>query len=215
MSGAVHNAGASNNSPIAPRGFVKICGMTDERAVEAALDAGADAIGFVFAPSVRRVSPQQAAQLARPARGRALCVAVTQHPPRDLLDEVFGTFGPDVLQTDALDFQTIALPAGVQGWRVLRGDLAPTPGERVLFEGPRSGTGRTADWSLAGQWAQRCELILAGGLSPDNVLDAVRAVRPFGVDVSSGVEEAPGRKSPARIADFVKTARAAFAGAAQ
>jgi phosphoribosylanthranilate isomerase len=192
-------------------GFVKICGMTDARAVEAALDAGADAIGFVFAPSVRRVSPAEAAQLARPARGRALCIAVTQHPDEALLQEVFGQFGPDVLQTDAPDFDGIRLPAGVQGWRVLRGEAEPPAGVRVLFEGPRSGTGRTADWSLAARLATRCELILAGGLSPQNVAEAVRSVRPFGVDVSSGVEESPGRKDPARIVDFVRTARAAFA----
>lgn len=196
-------------------GFVKICGMTDARAVEAALEAGADAIGFVFAPSVRQVSPAQAAELARPARGRALCVAVTQHPERSLLDAVFGQFGPDVLQTDSADFDRIRLPLGMLGWHVLRGDAEPMAGSRVVFEGPRSGTGRTADWQLAARLAPRCELILAGGLSPDNVADAVRTVRPFGVDVSSGVEEAPGRKDPARIADFVRTARAAFAGAAQ
>lgn len=196
-------------------GFVKICGMTDARAVEAALDAGADAIGFVFAPSVRRVSPAQAAQLARPARGRALCVAVTRHPDDALLQEVFSQFGPDVLQTDAPDFDGIGLPGGVQGWHVLRGDAEPPAGARVLFEGPRSGTGLVADWTLAARLALRCELILAGGLSPQNVADAVRSVRPFGVDVSSGVEESPGRKDPARIADFVRTARAAFASAAQ
>ena len=192
-------------------GFVKICGMTDARAVEAALDAGADAIGFVFAPSVRRVSPAEAAQLARPARGRALCVAVTQHPDEALLQQVFSQFGPDVLQTDALDFNVIDLPAGVQGWPVLRGDVQPPTGVRLLFEGPRSGTGLTADWTLAARLATRCEMILAGGLSPQNVAEAVRSVRPFGVDVSSGVEESPGRKDPARIADFVRTARAAFA----
>jgi phosphoribosylanthranilate isomerase len=195
-------------------GFVKICGMTDARAVEAALAAGADAIGFVFAPSVRRVSPSEAAQLARPARGRALCVAVTQHPEPGLLDEIFGQFSPDVLQTDAPDLESIRLPAGMQGWPVLRGEAGPPSGARVLFEGPRSGTGRTADWTLAARLAPRCELILAGGLSVDNVAEAVRVVRPFGVDVSSGVEEAPGRKDPARIADFVRTARAAFAGVA-
>jgi phosphoribosylanthranilate isomerase len=191
-------------------GFVKICGMTDARAVEAALEAGADAIGFVFAPSVRRVSPAQAARLARPARGRALCVAVTQHPDDALLQEVFGQFGPDVLQTDAPDFDGLRLPVGV-----LRAEAEPPVGVRVLFEGPRSGTGKTADWSLAARLVARCELILAGGLSPHNVADAVRSVRPFGVDVSSGVEDSPGRKDPARIAEFVRTARAAFASAAQ
>jgi phosphoribosylanthranilate isomerase len=199
--------------------FVKICGMTDARAVGAALEAGADAIGFVFAPSVRQVTPAQAQQLAQPARGRALCVAVTQHPDAGLMAEVFATFRPDVWQSDLPDLAGIAAPANVATWPVLRG--APTaavtaslqPAQRVLFEGPRSGTGRVADWSAARALAGHCALILAGGLAPANVAEAVAAVQPFGVDVSSGVEEAPGRKSPALIADFVSRARAAFARA--
>ena len=192
-------------------GFVKICGMTDARAVQAALEAGADAIGFVFAPSVRQVSPQEAAQLAAPARGRALCVAVTQHPSAALLNSIFSLFKPDVLQTDVEDLSGIALPEGVSSWPVLRGvPLDPTPG-RVLFEGPRSGTGKVADWSAARTLAKNCQLILAGGLSPANVSEAIASVRPFGVDVSSGVEEAPGQKSRALIGSFVAAARAAFA----
>ncbi|MGC4029110.1 MAG: phosphoribosylanthranilate isomerase [Steroidobacteraceae bacterium] len=197
--------------------FVKVCGMTDARAVQAALACGADAIGFVFAPSVRRVTPAQALELARPARGRALCVAVTQHPAPELLEEVFRTFAPDVLQTDHGDLAGIELPSGVTAWPVLRG--APTADAvsglgtrpRLLFEGPRSGTGQVADWSAARALAGRCELILAGGLSPANVGEAIAGVRPFGVDVSSGVEESPGRKSPALIESFVSRARAAFA----
>ena len=195
-------------------GFVKICGMTDAVAVEAALRAGADAIGFVFAPSVRRMMPVDAARLARPARGRALCVAVTQHPDAATLQAVFAEFAPDVLQTDAEDLAQIALPAGVRAWPVLRGAGTPAPGARVLFEGPRSGTGRTADWSTAARLARGCELILAGGLSEANVAAAIEDVRPFGVDVSSGVEAAPGRKDPALVKSFVKAARAAFARAA-
>jgi phosphoribosylanthranilate isomerase len=77
----------------------------------------------------------------------------------------------------------------------------------VLFEGPVSGTGTTADWSSALSLARRCDVILAGGLTPANVADAVRIVAPFGVDVSSGVERAPGIKDPARIAEFVRNAR--------
>jgi phosphoribosylanthranilate isomerase len=198
-------------------GFIKICGMTDERAVSAAMAAGADAIGFVFAPSVRKVTPAQAAQLARPARGRVLCVAVTQHPSGELLEEILGTFRPDVLQTDHEDLADLVLPAGVARWPVLRGAPAAQatasllPQQRVLFEGPKSGTGRVADWSAARTLAARCELILAGGLSPANVGEAVEAVCPFGVDVSSGVEESPGRKSPALIEQFVNRAREAFA----
>jgi len=192
--------------------LVKICGMTDARAVSAALAAGADAIGFVFAPSVRQVTPEQAAALARPARGRALCVAVTQHPSAALLQDVFTVFGPDVLQTDQPDFAGITLPAGVAAWPVLRATAASIP-PRILFEGPRSGTGNVADWTAARALAARTELILAGGLSPANVAQAVAAVHPFGVDVSSGVEEAPGRKDPALIESFVSRAREAFARA--
>lgn len=199
--------------------FVKICGMTDERAVAAALDARVDAIGFVFAPSVRQVTPARAAQLAHPARGRVLCVAVTQHPDRALMEEIFATFRPDVWQSDAGDLADISVPDGTAIWPVLRGAqpqgamASLRASQRILFEGPKSGTGKVADWSAARELALRCELILAGGLSPANVAEAIDAVAPFGVDVSSGVEEAPGRKSPALIDDFVSRARAAFARA--
>jgi phosphoribosylanthranilate isomerase len=194
-------------------GFVKICGITDAAAVDAALQAGADAIGFVFAPSVRQVTPARASELARPARGRALCVAVTLHPRQQDVDAILAGFAPDVLQTDAADFAALVLPQSLARVPVLRAADASLPADalRVLFEGPRSGTGRLADWEAATRLAARCELILAGGLSPDNVADAVAQVRPFGVDVSSGVETSPGRKDAARINRFVATARAAFA----
>ena len=191
--------------------------MTDARAVEASLAAGADAIGFVFADSVRRVTPQRAAELAGPARGRILCVAVTQHPTAAMLEEIFEVFRPDVLQSDREDFAGVVLPDGVAGWPVLRGAQSGEHiaslrrGQRLLFEGPRSGTGSVADWSAARQVAQHCELILAGGLAPANVEQAILGVHPFGVDVSSGVEEAPGRKASVLIESFVSRARAAFA----
>lgn len=198
-------------------GFIKICGMTDAAAVSAALESGADAIGFVFAPSVRRVTPAQAAALAQPARGRALCVAVTLHSDAALLQQIFAEFQPDVLQTDATDLATTVLPGGMVTWPVLRGTPSSQatsllqPAQRVLFEGPRSGTGQVADWSVAQALAARCELILAGGLTPSNVGDAIDTVHPWGVDVSSGVEVVPGRKGAALIESFVSRARAAFA----
>jgi len=196
-------------------GFIKICGITDAAAVSAALAAGADAIGFVFAPSVRRVTPEEAAELAAPARGRLLCVAVTQHPQPKELAAIFDLFRPDVLQGEATDLETTTLPAGVRALPVLRhgrhARSSASPDNRVLFEGPRSGTGQVADWAVARRLAANCELILAGGLAPDNVGAAIAAVRPFGVDVSSGVEDGPGRKSPQKIVNFVDRARAAFA----
>jgi phosphoribosylanthranilate isomerase len=86
----------------------------------------------------------------------------------------------------------------------------PLP-SRVLMEGARSGTGEKADWARARVLAQRTELVLAGGLDAENVATAIAAVRPFGVDVSSGVEHVPGSKSPERIMDFVAAAREAAA----
>ena len=198
-------------------GFIKICGLTDPRAVEAALAAGADAIGFVFAKSVRQVTPARAAELAAPARGKALCVAVTLHPDAAALAQVFDEFKPDAWQSDLEDMRDIALPAGIAAWPVLRampGQLTASlqrPDQPLLFEGPRSGTGEVANWSTARVLASVHRLILAGGLSPANVAEAIAQVRPFGVDVSSGVEVAPGHKSPALIESFVTTARAAFA----
>jgi phosphoribosylanthranilate isomerase len=196
--------------------LIKVCGMTDARAVEAALAAGADAIGFVFAESVRQVTPAQAAQLAAPARGRALCVAVTLHPDAAQLQQIFAEFRPDVWQSDLDDMRTVEVPAGITTWPVLRalpGLLTASlqrPEQPLLFEGARSGTGKVSDWTSARMLATVHRLILAGGLSPANVADAISHVRPFGVDVSSGVEEAPGRKSPALIESFVTMARAAF-----
>jgi phosphoribosylanthranilate isomerase len=192
--------------------FIKICGLTDEDAVTAALEAGADALGFVFAPSVRRVSPQQAAQLAQPARGRALCVAVMKQPTRTAVEEVLATFAPDWLQLDHGDAASLPVTAPHRLLPVYR-EHEPLPEilpETLLFEGRLSGTGRTADWELARRAATRTRVVLAGGLTADNVAAAIRSVRPWGVDVSSGVESAPGKKSTQRIHHFVAAARTVF-----
>lgn len=191
--------------------WIKICGMTTEDAVEAALRAQVDAIGFVFAESKRRVTPQRAAELAAPARGKLRCIAVTKHPEQRDIDDILAAFRPDILQTDAADLPRLCLPATLELLPVVRaGSVEPKPlPTRVLFEGPVSGTGLPADWTAASQLARRTEVILAGGLSPENVAAAIAEVRPFGVDVSSGVESSPGLKSPERIASFVRSARAA------
>jgi len=193
--------------------WIKICGMTSPAAVEAALEARVDAIGFVFASSVRKLTPGVAATLARPARGRVRCVAVMQHPTQAAVDEVLRTFAPDLLQSDAGDFARLRLPAALETLAVVReGAELPVPlPARILFEGPASGRGRVSDWSLAAALASRTELVLAGGLSEVNVAAAIAQVHPFGVDVSSGVEASPGVKSPAAIARFVAAVRAADA----
>jgi phosphoribosylanthranilate isomerase len=194
--------------------WIKICGMTSEQAVETALQEGADAIGFVFAPSVRQLDPARAAQLALPARGRMRCVAVTLHPSQAAIDQILREFNPDVLQTDHADIAQLQLPSQLAVLPVMRSGVA-LPDRlpaRLLFEGPRSGAGVATDWSQAGSLALRTQLILAGGLTPHNVAAAIAAVRPFGVDVSSGVEATPGQKDPRKIIEFIQAARAAFAG---
>jgi phosphoribosylanthranilate isomerase len=202
--------------------WVKICGLTTRDAVEAAVAAGADAVGFVFAPSKRQVTPALAAQLAQGVPRRIPRVAVMLHPTQSQLDEAWSAFRPDVLQTDVEDLQTLRVPMGLMVMPVVRGgggvgvglkpDLQPKY-RRILFEGPVSGVGSTSDWNGAAQLARTTELVLAGGLNAINVADAIATVRPFGVDVSSGVESAPGIKDPARIHEFVQRARAAANGA--
>jgi phosphoribosylanthranilate isomerase len=193
--------------------WIKICGMTTAAAVSAALEAQVDAIGFVFSDSVRRLTPQTAAALARPARGRLRCVAVVRHPAQSEVDEIVATFKPDLLQTDAADFATLRLPARLTRLPVVRAGarLPAALPARVLFEGPASGTGILSDWNAARILARRTELVLAGGLHSGNVAAALAAVQPFGVDVSSGVEAEPGVKSAAEILKFVAAVATASA----
>lgn len=192
--------------------LVKICGVTTEEGVEAAVAAGADAIGFVFhASSPRNLEPARAAALA--ASVPVLRFAVTRHPSQELVDAVLAAFEPDVWQADAADFEHLRLPAAIQRWPVLRSGAALPPllPEQVLFEAARSGVGERADWAVAAGLARCCSLILAGGLDAGNVAAAVARVRPHGVDVSSGVESRPGIKDPAMIREFIRAARTAVA----
>jgi len=189
--------------------WIKICGMTNSSAVHAAVEAGVNAVGFVFAPSKRQVTSQQAIDYSIKLPSHIARVAVMLHPSRALVDEVLQVFKPDVLQTDWEDIAGLKLPSQLQVLPVLRASKSrPTilP-KRFLFEGPVSGTGETADWTQAAQLAKQSELILAGGLNPTNVGDAIRQAQPFGVDVSSGVESSPGVKDVNKIIEFVNAVR--------
>ena len=192
--------------------WIKICGITTSEAVAAALAAPVDAIGFVFADSPRQLTLEDAVALAAPARGRVRCVAVTRHPSQRHLDDILAGFQPDVLQTDAEDLQLLEVPKQLEllpvfrGWEGPHARLPP----RLLFEGLTSGSGTPCDWTLAQRVARRAQLVLAGGLDPDNVAAAISAVHPFGVDVSSGVEERPGEKIPAEVVRVGAAPRSAF-----
>ncbi len=191
--------------------FVKICGMHSPEAVEAAVAAGADALGFVFAASPREVTPDQAVALCSGVPAHVLRVAVMRHPHKEHWERVIEVFKPNWLQTDADDFRWIKLPAACTPLPVYRDSDAPADSDlpdRLLYEGTHSGSGRVADWDEAGGLARVAEVILAGGLTVDNVGDAIRFVKPWGVDVSSGVERARGEKDPGLIREFVARVRA-------
>jgi phosphoribosylanthranilate isomerase len=195
--------------------WIKICGLRTREAIEAAAEAGANALGFVFhAGSPRNLDPAAARELQRAVPRGLERVAVFLHPAQSLVDEVLAAVGPDWVQADADDLATLRLPAGLRVLPVLRSgrpsaSRATALPPRCLLEGARSGEGERADWRAAAQLARATELVLAGGLDPANVAEAVRAVRPFGLDVSSGVERERGVKDPARIRQFVRAAREA------
>lgn len=197
--------------------LVKICGLSKAEHVRAAIAAGADAVGFVFAESVRRVDPSHAATIAKEVPDTIKRVAVMLHPTNEEWQAVLRDFSPDVLQTDAGDFADLDVPDTVECWPVYREgnkvtgtlDTFNTVSGTFLYEGAKSGQGETVDWSRAAGIAQRGNMILAGGLGAHNVAEAIATVMPFGVDVSSAVESAPGEKDPQMIREFVTAARAA------
>ena len=184
--------------------YVKICGITTAESARVAADAGADAVGFVFAESPRQLSPRVAAEIASDLPGHVEKVAVFLDPGLDEIRGVLEVCDADRVQADA---------DSLVGFRersvmpVLRAAVDGYAGERVLFEGPRSGVGDVADWEAAASMAGSSELVLAGGLDAGNVSTAVSQVRPFGVDVSSGVESRPGAKDQRLIEEFIEAVR--------
>lgn len=191
------------------RVMIKICGIRDPRVLEATVKAGADAVGFVLAPSPRRVSAAEAAALLGRLPGAVHGVVVTRQPDRDELDELLELARPDWLQADAESLEGLELPEGCRSLPVYRNRVPERMPGCLLYEGARSGAGELADWELAAALARQTRLVLAGGLHPGNVAAAIARVRPWGVDVSSGVESAPGVKDIEKIREFIAAVRAA------
>jgi phosphoribosylanthranilate isomerase len=207
---------------------IKICGLTREEDVEAAVAAGADAVGFVFYPRSKRVlTPQRAAQLRRMLPAFVDAVALFVNAADDEVKAVLDQVQPDLLQ-----FHGDESPEACErhGRRYLRAFRVGAPGLETseallkscagygsaagwLFDSHSEGyggSGRAFDWSLLGSASAR-PLVLSGGLHAGNVAAAIAAVRPFAIDVSSGVEAAPGIKSAEKIAQLVAAVRAADA----
>jgi phosphoribosylanthranilate isomerase len=192
--------------------FVKICGLRNAESVATAVNAGANAVGFVFAESVRQVTPAAASAAAQSIPAEVQRVAVMRRPSNDEWQAVLAGFAPDVLQTDAEDFDKLDVPDNVDRWPVIREGSAaasePLP-PVYIYEGANSGVGQKIDWSRAAEVAHNGQMILAGGLTVGNVATAIRTVQPFGVDVSSAVELTPGHKDDELIRQFIGAVRAA------
>ena len=198
--------------------FVKICGITNEDDALFAVAMGADAVGFIFAPSSRQVAAQQVYDITRRLPPEILTVGVfrDEHPQR-VIDTV-NRAGVKAAQLHG--HETVAMVAEVAQqirW-VIKAVVAGGPDAQrvaeyatdlVLVDAPTPGAGQVFDWTLVNQIPAGPRLILAGGLDPDNVAAAVERVRPWGVDVASGVERSPGRKDPLKVKAFIERARAA------
>jgi phosphoribosylanthranilate isomerase len=196
--------------------WIKICGVTTPEAVSAAESTGVDAIGFVFAESPRRVTPERAFRLAATVRGRLACCAVVRRTSQAEVDEILRVLRPDLLQADVGELATLALPETLQVLPVASTrDAAPGALPRsLLLERPPADDGAGWDEDRIRALSHRTRLVLAGGLDADNVGHLVRSFAPWGVDVSRGVEVAPGIKGQDLIRRFVRAARTTFGAVA-
>jgi phosphoribosylanthranilate isomerase len=210
--------------------IVKICGIKDLAAMDAALEAGADMVGLVFFPaSPRNVTPAEAAALASRARGRAKVVALSVDADDRLIDAIEAGIAPDLHQLHGSEtasrVREVRARTKKQVMKALpvanAEDLAPLSSyeavaDWILFDAkaPKDATrpgghGQTFDWSLLKNIKRAKPVMLSGGINPGNVAEAIAQVRPDAVDVSSGVESAPGVKDREKIFAFVRNARSA------
>jgi phosphoribosylanthranilate isomerase len=209
--------------------IVKICGLSTRETLEVALDAGADMVGFVFfPPSPRHLALEIARDLGKQAKRRAIKVALTVDADDSTLSNIVETLQPDILQLHGKE--TVARLRDIKqkfGLEVMKAiavesaaDLASLPGyaavaDRILFDArpPKGATrpgglGAVFDWHLLENLDLKLPFLVSGGLTAENVAQAIRVTRAGGVDVSSGVEREPGVKDGEMIRAFIRAARA-------
>lgn len=203
-------------------GLIKVCGITRVTDAMAAAEAGFDALGLVFAESPRRVDPRTARRICACLPPSILRVGVFLGQTRGEIEGLMEYCGLDLAQLH--EAGGTGLPEALGGRAVVAmrprflEDLEELEKHRGAFAAlidawhPElaGGTGTACDWNIAAQAARSARVILAGGLNPGNVADAITRVRPFGVDVSSGVESTPGIKDHALLRRFARAARDAF-----
>jgi phosphoribosylanthranilate isomerase len=200
---------------------IKICGLTRAEDVAVAARLGADYLGFILAPSPRRVTPERVAGITAGVAGKSQKVGVFVDAPLEEVIKAVEIAGLDLVQlhgSEDEDYAGRLSAAGIRFIKVFRlgRDRRPPvtafPGaEALLFDtflpGIAGGAGKSFDWKLVSGWSG-APFFLAGGLNPENVAEALALTRPYGVDVSSGVEAAPGIKDHARIKAFITAVRA-------
>jgi phosphoribosylanthranilate isomerase len=198
--------------------FVKIEGLTTEDDALLAVAMGADGVGFVFAPSPRQIAPQKAADIVKRLPTEIVTVGVFRDESRERVVDIVHRTGLRAAQLHGGETPgdshwirqrvPLVIKAFAAGDPAL--DAADDYGaDAILIDSATPGSGEVFDWSLAEGAPSNRRIILAGGLTPENVGDAVRVVRPWGVDVATGVESSPGRKDPRKMRDFVRAAKAA------
>lgn len=196
---------------------MKICGITNEEDALLAVAMGADAIGFVFAPSPRQIAPNIARDIARRLPPEVLTVGVFRDEAPQRVVEVVNTIGIRGAQLHGHESPAEArwvrqrvpfvMQAFAAGDRMLE-RAADYEVDALLIDSALPGSGEVFDWSIAETLPLDRRVVLAGGLTPENVESAIERIRPWGVDVSSGVEASPGRKDPIKVMRFVNAAKA-------
>ena len=197
--------------------FLKICGLTNEADAAHAVAAGATALGVIFAPSSPRcVSPDRARDIVEAVPAEVPVVGVFVNAPLEEIVAVVAHTGIRIVQLHGDEPERYAAALKVPLLRAADVDAAldAWPTATLLLDAvssaERGGTGRRVDWDRAAAVARRRKTVLAGGLTADNVAEAIATVRPFGVDVSSGVEASPGRKDRDKVSRFLANAKRAF-----
>lgn len=196
---------------------VKICGITCKEDAEAAVRCGADAIGFVFADSPRKVTPVVVKDIISSLPPFIALVGVFVNEDEKEVRRIAKFCGLSTLQFhgDETPSYCSKFPKAIKAFRIKdRGDIKKVREYNACAwlldtyqEGKSGGTGKTFDWSIASELAKEGRVILSGGLTPENVTEAIRVVSPYAVDVSSGVEEYPGKKDHKKIEEFIRNAK--------
>jgi len=203
--------------------IIKICGIKTLKDALAAIEAGADYLGFNFYPkSVRFIEKSACAEITsvlKREHPQVELVGVFVNSSVDEIKDILQTCRLDLAQLHGDETPEIFAQLAPHAFRAFRGipesnagyerDEAPLMLIDAAVKGVYGGSGVTADWAAAAELAKKYPLLLAGGLTPENVADAVRQVQPWGVDVASGVESAPGEKDAGKMSAFVKAVRVA------